>query len=100
MHDALMFPSFNPDKTYLQHQKDGFRFMVTIASGAVHDSINTYPDYTFAAHPAQVEFIALLTTIWYVAIFTFCEFKRSRFFSVICEFNHSPISVDCMTTLV
>ncbi len=65
MHDALMFPSFNPDKTYLQHQKDGLRSMVMIASGAVHDSINTYPDYTFAAHPAQVEFIALLTTIWY-----------------------------------
>ena len=36
-----------------------------IASEAVHDFINTYPDYTFAAHPAQVEFIALLTTIWY-----------------------------------
>ena len=60
-----MFPSFNPDKTYFQHQKDGLRSMVMIASGAVHDSINTYPDYTFAAHPAQVEFIALLTIIWY-----------------------------------
>lgn len=23
--DALMFPSFNPDKTYFQHQKDGLR---------------------------------------------------------------------------
>ena len=41
-----MFPSFNPDKTYFQHQKDGFRSMVMIASGAVHNSINTYPDYT------------------------------------------------------
>lgn len=57
--------------------------MVMIASEAVHDFINTYPDYTFAAHPAQVEFIALLTIIWYVVIFTFCEFKRSRSFGYL-----------------